>query len=91
MTAIPKPKKTHKSGAGPQLTEYDFIEIGEKIGEALEFGNDVEITTYHLKQYESARGIITGADGQKGKLTLRVGFEDITISINAIVSVTGGL
>ncbi|WP_203249216.1 YolD-like family protein [Sporosarcina beigongshangi] len=88
MTAIPKPKKTNNSVAGPQLTEYDFIEIGEKIGEALEFGNEVEITTYHLKQYESARGIITSADGQKGKLTLQVGLEDVTISINAIVSVT---
>ena len=88
MTAIPKPKKTDKSLAGAQLTEYDFIEIGEKIAEALEFGNEVEITTYHLKQYESAKGIITSADSQKGKLTLRVGFEDVTISINVIVSVT---
>ncbi len=88
MTAIPKPKKTNNNVAVAQLTEYDFIEIGEKIEEALEFGNEVEITTYHLKQYESARGIVTGADGQKGKLTLRVGFEDINISINAIVSVT---
>lgn len=87
MTAIPKPKKTNKSDAGAQLTEYDFIEIGEKIAEALEFGNEVEITTYHLKQYESAKGIITSADSQKGKLTLRVGFEDVTISINAIVGV----
>ena len=87
MTAIPKPKKTTNSVAGAQLTEYDFIEIGEKIAEALEFGSEVEITTYHLKQYDSAKGIITSADSQKGKLTLRVGFEDITISINAIVSV----
>ena len=87
MTAIPKPKKTNKSVAVAQLTEYDFIEIGEKIAEALEFGKEVEITTYHLKQYESAKGIITSADSQKGKLTLRVGFEDVTISINAIVGV----
>ena len=87
MTAIPKPKKTNKSDAGAQLTEYDFIEIGEKIAEALEFGNEIEITTYHLKQYESARGNITSADGQQGKLTLRVEHEDIRISINSIVSV----
>lgn len=87
MTAIPKPKVMNNSGAGPKLTEYDFEEIGDKIAEALEFGSEVEITTYHLKQYESARGIIISADGQNGKLTLQVGSEDITISINAIVSV----
>lgn len=87
MTAIPKPKKTYKSSTSPQLTEHDFQEIGEKIGEALEFGNEVEITIYYQKQYESARGIITSADGQIGKLTLRVGFEDIKINMNSIVSV----
>jgi len=87
MTAIPKPKVTNNNAAGPKLTEQDFEEIGEKIGEALEFGNEVEITTYHLKQYESACGIITSADGQQGKLTLRVEHEDIRISINSIVSV----
>ena len=87
MTAVPKPKATNKSAASPKLTEQDFEEIGEKIGEALEFGNEVEITTYHLKQYETAQGVITSADGQTGKLTMRVGIEDITISINAIVSI----
>lgn len=50
MTAISTPKKTNKGVTGPHLTEYGFIEIGEKIGEASEFGKEVEITTYHLKQ-----------------------------------------
>lgn len=87
MTAIPKPKKSTKSSAAPKLTEEDFEEIGERINEALEFKNEVEITTYHLKQYESARGVITSADGQIGKLTLQVGYEEIKININSIVSV----
>lgn len=88
MTAIPKPPKTKKSAAaGPQLTESDFIEIGEKIGEALEFENEVEITTYQRKQFESARGIVTSADGQTGTLNLRVNHEDIKINMNSIVSV----
>ena len=87
MTAIPKPKKTYKGTDAPKLNEQDFEDIGEKIGEALEFGNEVEITTYHQKQYESARGIITNADGQSGKLTLLVGLEEIKINMNSIVSV----
>ena len=87
MTAIPKPKKVNKSVSGPQLTEYDFQEIGEKISDALEFKNEVEITTYHRKQYESARGVVTSADGQKGTLNLRVNYEDIKINMNSIVSV----
>lgn len=88
MTAIPKPTKTKKSGvAGPQLTESDFIEIGEKIGEALEFKNEVEITTFHRKQFESARGIVTSADGQTGTLNLRSNYETIKINMNSIVSV----
>ncbi|MEK5038560.1 YolD-like family protein [Sporosarcina sp. FSL K6-3457] len=87
MTAVPKPKKANKNVVVPQLTESDFIEIGEKIGEALEFGSEIEVTTYHRKQYESARGVVTDVDGQLGKLTLRVDFEDVKININAVVSV----
>lgn len=72
MTAIPKPSKTKKGGvAGPQLTESGYMEIGEKIGEALEFQNEFEITTFHRKQIESARGVFTSADGQTGTLNLR--------------------
>ncbi len=87
MTAIPKPKKSTKSSDAPKLTEEDFEEIGEKIAEALEFKNEVEITTYHQKQYESARGVVTSADSQTGKLTVEVGYEEIKININSIVSI----
>ncbi|WP_342512779.1 YolD-like family protein [Sporosarcina sp. FSL K6-1522] len=87
MTAIPKPKKINKSVSGPQLTEYDYQEIGEKISDAHEFKNEVEITTYHRKQYETARGVVTNVDGQSGKLILRVGSENTTINMNSIVSV----
>lgn len=87
MRAVPKPKKTYKSSEAPKLTEEDFEEIGEKINEALEFGNEVEITTYHQKQFASARGVVTSADGQTGKLTMQAGYEEIKININSIVSV----
>ena len=87
MTAIPKPKKTYKSSEAPKMTEEDFEEISGKINEALEFKNEVEITTYHQKQFESARGVVTSADGQIGKLTMQVGYEEIKINMNSIVSV----
>lgn len=87
MTAVPKPKKSTKSSDAPKLTEEDFEEIGEKINEALEFKNEVEITTYHQKQFETARGVVTNADSQTGKLTMRVGYEEIKININSIVSI----
>lgn len=87
MTAIPKPKKTYKTSEAPKLTEEDFEEIGEKINEALEFKNEVEITTYHQKQFASARGVVASANSQTGKLTLQAGYEEIKININSIVSV----
>ncbi|MEK5038744.1 YolD-like family protein [Sporosarcina sp. FSL K6-3457] len=87
MRAVPKPKKTYKSSDAPKMTEEDFEEIGEKINEALEFKNEVEITTYHQKQFESAKGVITSADGQTGKLTMQVGYDERKININSIVSV----
>ena len=88
MTAIPKPPKSKKGGAaGPQLTESDFLEIGEKIGEALEFQNKVEITIYAHKRYESVTGIIIDVDGQQGKLKMQVGYESIIINMNNIVGV----
>ncbi|WP_255452106.1 hypothetical protein [Sporosarcina sp. ANT_H38] len=43
MTAIPKPPKS-KVVAGPKLTETDFLELGERIGESKEFGVEVEVT-----------------------------------------------
>lgn len=88
MTAIPKPKKTNKSVPGPQLTEYDFMEIGEKIGESLEFGTEIELTTYSRKRHETHTGIVKNADSQNGMLSLRVSaFDTMRISINSIVSV----
>jgi hypothetical protein len=89
MKAIPKPKPkvTTKSVTGLKLTEYDNQEIGEKICDAFEFKNEVEITIYHRKQHENFVGVVMIADGQNGVLTLRVGYEDVKINMNNIVGV----
>ncbi|MEK3935903.1 YolD-like family protein [Sporosarcina sp. FSL W7-1349] len=88
MTAIPKPPKSKKTSvAAPQLTEYDYTEIGERINESLEFGAEVEIQIYHQKRYETFRGVVTSADAQSGYLKLRVGYDTLKININAIVGV----
>ncbi|MET3659068.1 YolD-like family protein [Sporosarcina psychrophila] len=86
MTAIPKPPKS-KVVAGPKLTETDFLEIGERIGESKEFNVEVDITIYAQKRYETVIGIVTEVDGQQGKLSLQVGYESIKINMNNIVSV----
>ena len=86
LTAIPKPPKS-KVVVGPKLTETDFLEIGERIGESKEFGVEVEITIYAQKRYESVIGIVKEVDGQQGKLSLQVGHENIKINMNNIVSV----
>ncbi|QNK87808.1 YolD-like family protein [Sporosarcina sp. resist] len=86
MAAIPKPPKS-KVVAGPKLTETDFLEIGERIGESKEFGVEVEVTIYAQKRYESVTGIVTEVDGQQGKLSLQVGYDNIKINMNNIVSV----
>jgi hypothetical protein len=88
MTAIPKPK-TSKSGGiqGPKLTETDYLEIGEKIGESIEFGVAVEITIFANKRYESFTGIVKGVEDQRGVLSMYVGYENIKINMNNIVSV----
>ena len=86
MTAIPKPPKS-KVVAGPKLTETDFLEIGERIGESKEFNVEVEVTIYAQKRYESVTGIVIDIDGQQGKLTMQVGYESIKINMNNIVSV----
>lgn len=39
MAAIPKLPKSKATGAGLKLTETTFLEIGERIGESQEFGN----------------------------------------------------
>ncbi|MEK4403237.1 YolD-like family protein [Sporosarcina sp. FSL K6-6792] len=86
MTAIPKPPKS-KVVAGPKLTETDFLEIGERIGESKEFNIEVEVTIYAQKRYESVTGIVTEVDGQQGKLSFQMGFENVRINMNNIVSV----
>ncbi|MBO0586343.1 YolD-like family protein [Sporosarcina sp. E16_8] len=86
MTAIPKPPKS-KVVAGPKLTETDFLEIGERIGESKEFGVEVEITIYAHKRYESVRGVVKEIEGQRGFLSMHVGYDNIKINMNNIVSV----
>jgi len=86
LTAIPKPPKS-KVVAGPKLTETDFLEIGERIGESKEFGVEVEITIYAQKRYESVIGVVKEVEGQQGKLSLQVGNDNIKINMNNIVSV----
>jgi len=50
MTATPKPSTLKNSGVvGPKLTEEDFLEINEKISEAMEFNNEVKIIVFHQK------------------------------------------
>ena len=87
MSAVPKPKVTKNVVASPKLTEEEFMEIGEKIGEALEFNNEVVITVFAQKRYETVVGKITSADAQTGFLKLQVGFDSVRININNIVSV----
>lgn len=88
MVGIPKPAKAKKAAsARPQLTEYDYQEIGEKLNDAQEFESVVEITIFHQKKHKSFIGVINNADGQTGVLSLRVGYEDIKINMNDIVGI----
>ncbi len=88
MAAIPKPTKAKKApSARPQLTEYDYQEIGEKLNDAQEFQNEVEITIFQQKKHKSYVGVISSADGQTGELSLRVGYENVKINMNDIVAI----
>lgn len=87
MRAVPKPKVTKNTITAPKLTEEDFMEIGEKIAESMEFGNEVEITVFFQKRYENITGVITSADAQTGILKLRVDRDSVRININNIVNV----
>ncbi len=87
MRAVPKPKVTKNTIATPKLTEEEFMQIGEAIGEALEFENVVTITVFFQKRYESVTGKITSADAQTGILKLQVGLDNVRININNIVKV----
>ena len=88
MTAFPKPPKTENEVQDPELTEFDYIEIGEKIGEALESANEVEITIFFEKKYESFTGIIRSADAHASVLSLDMASAgSVNINIMSIVSV----
>lgn len=87
MRAVPKPKATKTVIASPKLTEENFMEIGEAIGEALEFESEVTITVFYQKRYETVTGRITSADGQTGFLDLQVGLDSVRINMNNIIKV----
>lgn len=88
MVGIPKPTKAKKApSARPQLTEYDYQEIGEKLHDAQEFQTEVEITVFQQKKHKSFVGVISNADGQTGVLTLRMGYENMKINMNDIVGI----
>ncbi|WP_438312186.1 YolD-like family protein [Sporosarcina sp. FA9] len=88
MTAFPKPSTSKKGGVmGPKLTEEDFLEISDKIGEAMEHNNEVEITVFHQKRIEKISGVITSADSQTGFLQLSANHDSVRININNIVGV----
>ncbi len=72
---------------GPKLTETDYIEIGEKIGESIEFSVEVEVTIFAHKRYKSFTGVIKSIEGQQGVLSMYVGYENIEINMNNIESV----
>ena len=67
------------------MTEFDYIEIGERIGEALEQGTEVEITIFFEKKYEIFTGIIRSADANASVLSLDMG--SVNINIMSIVGV----
>ncbi|WP_339165344.1 YolD-like family protein [Siminovitchia sp. FSL W7-1587] len=88
--AVPKPPKTTKksSSSGPKLTEFDLIEIGEKIEDAIEYGTTVTITTYRNKRFEKFTGVIKSGNPNTRMLTMDIGeIDDIKISVNIIVDV----
>ncbi|GGE47437.1 hypothetical protein GCM10011391_27800 [Pullulanibacillus camelliae] len=90
MTAVPKPTKTKKSNktAGPQLTEDDLIEIGERLAEAYEYKTTITITTFFRKKYETFTGIIKGVNPETKMISFDVGeLDPIKINANIIVDV----
>ncbi|NYF23408.1 YolD-like family protein [Sporosarcina sp. JAI121] len=86
MTAIPKPKASRSGGIqGPKLTKTDYLEIGERIGESIEFGVKVEVMVFAHKRYDSYTGVVKGVEDRRGLLSLQMGYENI--NMNNIVSV----
>ena len=88
MRAVPKPPKTECEVQDPALTEFDYMEIGERIGEALEQGTEVDITIFYEKKYEIFTGIIKSADANTSVLSLDMGSKgSVKINIMSIVGV----
>lgn len=88
MRAVPKPPKSENKAQRPKLTEHEYEEIGEKIGEALEFGTEVTITLFYDQKFESISGVIKSADAQTGKLTLYTNeVNNVIINIMSIVGI----
>lgn len=89
MTAIPKPAKSKKqSTQAPKLTEFEQMEIAEKLADALEFETEITITIYNRKKYERFTGVIRKADHNTKMITFDTGeFEHHKISANIIVGV----
>ena len=88
MRAVPKPPKSDNGPERPVLTEFEYEEIGEQIGEALEFGTEVTITLFYDEKFESISGVIKDADAQTGRLTLYTdAVNSVKINMVSIVSV----
>ncbi|KNE22497.1 YolD-like family protein [Virgibacillus pantothenticus] len=89
MSSVPKPpKKKKSSNSKPVLTEDKMIELSEKLADALEFKNEITITTYNRGRYEKFTGVIQSANPETKMITFDVGyFEHYKISANIIVDV----
>ncbi|MFU0788849.1 YolD-like family protein [Virgibacillus proomii] len=90
MIALPKPQKGKKKSSSNKsnLTEETMIEISEKLGEALEFKNEMTITTYNRGKYEKFTGVIQSANPETKMITFDIGnFQYHKISANIIVDV----
>ncbi len=87
-TAIPKPASEKGKVKTPKLTEDDFLEIGERISEAIEYRSEITITVYRYGNYEKYTGIIKSANAQTKMLVFDDGgLDDLKISLNIIVAV----
>lgn len=88
MQAVPKPEKSSNPQERPVLTEFDYEEISEKIGESLEFETEVLITLYYNERFESVSGVIKHADAQTGRLVLSTSeTNDVRINMKSIVGI----
>lgn len=89
LLSVPKPSKSKRKNVSnkPVMTEDKMMEIAEKLGEALEFKNEVKITTYQHGKYEEFKGVIQAADPNTKMITFQEGFNQLKISANIIVDI----